>query len=99
MGEGFSACSPAGAFACGSQLLGPPDPVRVWSLASWWGSATPGNPTSNTVQSSQYAVMLQVPGPELPAPTAQIWLDMAKLVSLCLLYCYTRPLTYCVLSS
>jgi hypothetical protein len=25
--------------------------------------------------------MLQVPGPELPAPTAQIWLDMAKLVS------------------
>lgn len=32
-------------------------------------------------QSLMRLTCLQVPGPELPAPTAQIWLDMAKLVS------------------
>lgn len=30
-----------------------------------------------------YTSAWEVPGPTLPAPTAQIWLDMAKLVSLC----------------
>ena len=27
-----------------------------------------------------YTSSYQVPGPEFPAPTAEIWLDMAKLV-------------------
>lgn len=29
-----------------------------------------------------YTSTYEVPGPKFPAPTAQIWLDMAKLVSL-----------------
>lgn len=30
-----------------------------------------------------YTSAFQIPGPEFPAPTAEIWLDMAELVSRC----------------
>lgn len=32
-----------------------------------------------------YTSAWQVPGPDFPAPTAEIWLDMADLVSACVL--------------
>lgn len=34
-----------------------------------------------------YTSTYEVPGPEFPAPTAEIWLDMAKLVNPCTCNC------------
>lgn len=36
-----------------------------------------------------YTSAFQIPGPEFPAPTAEIWLDMAELVCLSLVHMHT----------
>ena len=40
---------------------------------------------------SLYTSAWPVPGPEFPAPTAEIWLDMADLVRTSLICCVSRP--------